>query len=51
MCAVLAFTNQKFNLLFVAHLQPPEFFFYFAHEIGESSRGDDIRLPAQIPVE
>jgi len=49
--AVLAFTDQKFNLFFAAHLQPPEFFFYFAHKVGESSRGDNAGLPAQIPID
>jgi hypothetical protein len=48
--AVLALANQKLDFLLSAHLQPPEFFFYFAHEIGEPGRGDNVRLPAQIPV-
>jgi len=33
--AFLAFTNQKFNFVLAAHLQPPEFVFYFAHEVVE----------------
>ena len=49
--AGLAFSNQKFDFFLVAHLQPPEFFFYFAHAIGKPGRGDDIRLPAQIPID
>jgi hypothetical protein len=46
MCAVLAFTNQKFDFILIAHLQPPEFLFYFANKIGESSCGNYARLPA-----
>ena len=48
--AGLAFTNKKFNSLFVAHLQPPEFIFHFTHKIVERLRSSDTRLPAQPTI-
>jgi hypothetical protein len=50
MGAGLAFTNQEFDFFLIAHLQPPEFFFYFSYKIGESRRRDDGWLPTQILV-
>ena len=51
MSAILAFANQKVDLLFRTHLESPEFVFHFPNEVGERRCGYDTRLPAQIALD